>query len=119
MRTYHKSKRKAKTPQQRAAAEWSTSKLLEVLAKPAIQRLLASAGGDARLVGRWVWITFPERPYFRIRTFLRATGFKWNQKRGAWQHSCGVHSVRSDGNPRWKYGEVRLLDTQDEDKAVA
>ena len=63
----------------------------------------------ARLVGSWVWCEFPDKPNAETRTFLKETGFRWNKERGAWQHSCGVESVKARNyDPRGKYGMVPL-----------
>lgn len=61
----------------------------------------------ARVVGRWVWIEFAEKPAAEIRDFLKVEGFNWNHTRKAWQHSCGVFRPSAPYDPRWKYGEVR------------
>ena len=60
----------------------------------------------ARQVGQWVWIEFPGKPNEETRTYLKQSGFRWNPKRNAWQHACGVYR-RFDkrGDPRLRYGE--------------
>ena len=88
----------------------STTDLLGVLAKPYVRRLLETDGADIELVGRWIWITFMGKPSARCRTFLKCVGFRWNKRRGVWQHSCGVRSVRSAADPRLHYGSLPVSD---------
>lgn len=60
----------------------------------------------ARIVGRWVWVEFPTRPAPDTLAFLKATGFRWNRERLAWQHACGVFTRRNRRiDPRQVYGE--------------
>lgn len=68
----------------------------------------------ARVVGKWLWVTFPSRPRDEVRNLLKATGFRWNQRRECWQHSCGVHSKPSPGDPRERYGDVPVRFVEDE-----
>ena len=90
------------------ARSMTTVDLLHCLAKPAIKRLLDDSGADIELVGRWVWATFPNKPTARCRTFLKCVGFRWNKRRGCWQHSCGHRSTRSGADPRFHYGSIRV-----------
>lgn len=62
----------------------------------------------ADLVGRWVWVKFDAKPSTEVRTALKAAGFRWCKNRGEWAHNCGHPSRRGTGNPRNKYGEVRI-----------
>ena len=63
----------------------------------------------ARLVGRWVWIEFADKPGEDIRQALKETGFRWNRKRLAWQHNCGHYTRAAKGyDPRDKYGAVDI-----------
>ena len=65
----------------------------------------------ARIVGRWVWIATPTKPDAGVREWLKAHGYRWNQKRRAWQNPCGVHSGGAKNHHPWeKYGAVRLTD---------
>ena len=47
----------------------------------------------ARVVGRWVWIQFDNKPNAEIRQALKDFGFRWSRRSGQWSHSCG-HSCR-------------------------
>lgn len=61
----------------------------------------------AEIVGKWVWITFPEPPPEHLRGQLSQFGFHWNNTRKCWQHPCGqfVPQSRDSGqDPRTKYG---------------
>ena len=57
----------------------------------------------AEVVGKWVWITFPEPPEERIRAELSQLGFHWNNTRKCWQHPCGATLPRGTQEPRAKY----------------
>ena len=57
----------------------------------------------AEVVGRWVWITFPEPPLERVRADLSQLGFHWNNTRKCWQHPCGQTLPRGQQEPREKY----------------
>ena len=57
----------------------------------------------AEVVGKWVWITFPEQPIERVRADLSLLGFHWNNTRKCWQHPCGEALPRGTQEPREKY----------------
>ena len=57
----------------------------------------------AEVVGKWIWITFPEPPEERIRAELSQLGFHWNNVRKCWQHPCGAALPRGTQEPREKY----------------
>ncbi len=61
----------------------------------------------AEVVGRWVWVTFDEKPCSAVRDTLRAIGFRWNHKRQCWLHPCGSFRRYSRGTPREKYAVTR------------
>ena len=59
----------------------------------------------AEVVGKWIWITFPEPPAEKIRGQLSQFGFHWNNHRKCWQHPCGQFATEGSGaDPRAKYG---------------
>ena len=59
----------------------------------------------AEVVGKWVWITFPEQPAEQVRGQLSQFGFHWNNYRKCWQHPCGQFATEgSHEDPRQKYG---------------
>ena len=63
----------------------------------------------AKVVGQWVWLEFPGKPAEEIRSFIKAIGFRWNPKRNAWQHACGVYRrFNKRGDPRLQYGEESI-----------
>ena len=65
----------------------------------------------AEVVGRWVWIQFPEKQPVEITSRLAQLGFHWNNTRQAWQHPCGVfrdHRVKFD--PRKRFGSYFAAD---------
>jgi hypothetical protein len=65
--------------------------------------------GTIEVVGAWVWVTFPDYPGKEACDWLRALGFRWNRRRGCWQHCGGVRrpAMRS-GDPRDYYGADRV-----------
>ena len=64
----------------------------------------------AQLVGRWVWITFPEKPSAQCRSFLKSRKYRWNTQRNAWQNSCGFYVRRAPYDPRIKYGTEKVVE---------
>ena len=57
----------------------------------------------AEVIGKWIWITFPEPPIERVRAELSQLGFHWNNARKCWQHPCGETLPRGTEEPREKY----------------
>ncbi|HWV98521.1 MAG TPA: hypothetical protein VNZ64_02395 [Candidatus Acidoferrum sp.] len=57
----------------------------------------------AEVVGKWIWIAFPEQPVERVRADLSQLGFHWNNTRKCWQHPCGETLPRGQQEPREKY----------------
>lgn len=63
----------------------------------------------AEVVGRWVWVEFDAKPDANTRAGLKALGFRWNQKRGCWQHACGhFRRFASRNDPRFSYGSIKV-----------
>jgi len=61
----------------------------------------------AEVVGKWVWITFPEKQSLEVTTVLSQLGFHWNNARQSWQHPCGTMQEREERpqyDPRKRYG---------------
>jgi hypothetical protein len=78
----------------------STDKVLDLL-----RQWLPKAYDLAEVVGKWVWVTFPEQPAETIRGQLSQFGFHWNNSRKCWQHPCGQFATEGSGaDPRQKYG---------------
>jgi hypothetical protein len=82
----------------------STDKLLELL-----RRWLPAQYDLAEVIGKWVWLTFPEPPEEQVRGQLSQFGFHWNNTRKCWQHPCGtlnsqLSTHHSEADPREKYG---------------
>ena len=61
---------------------------------------------QAEIVGRWVWLSFEQKPNAEIRQKLKDFGFRWVHRRGRWAHNCGHYSRQGKGDPRLKYGAV-------------
>ncbi len=78
----------------------STEKVLDLL-----RQWVPAAYDLAEIVGKWVWVTFPEQPAEAIRGQLSQFGFHWNNSRKCWQHPCGQFATEGSGaDPRQKYG---------------
>ena len=78
----------------------ATDKVLDLL-----RQWLPAAYDLAEVVGKWVWVTFPEQPAETIRGQLSQFGFHWNNSRKCWQHPCGQFATEGSGqDPRQKYG---------------
>ena len=77
-----------------------TEKVLDLL-----RQWLPAAYDLAEVVGKWVWVTFPEQPAEQLRGQLSQFGFHWNNARKCWQHPCGQFATEGSGaDPRQKYG---------------
>ena len=76
----------------------SVEKVLEKL-----QRWMPEQFKLAEVVGKWIWISFPESPAERVRADLSQMGFHWNNTRKCWQHPCGQTLPRGTQEPRDKY----------------
>ena len=68
-----------------------------------LERWMPAQFALAEVVGKWVWITFPEQPPERVRAELSQLGFHWNNVRKCWQHPCGQTLPRGSQEPRAKY----------------
>jgi hypothetical protein len=68
----------------------------------------------AELVGRWVWVTFTDKPAPEIRAALIRAGFRYSGKRRAWAHWCCVAPKRRgcDVDPRSLHGSIGLSDIE-------
>ena len=78
----------------------STDSVLDLLRK-----WLPEVYGLAEVVGKWVWVTFPEQPAETVRGQLSQFGFHWNNSRKCWQHPCGQFRTEGSGeDPRQRYG---------------
>jgi hypothetical protein len=67
----------------------------------------------ARVVGKWVWIEFREKPAQEITNTLSQFGFSWNKKRHSWQHPCGdTRSIAANYDPRRRYGSRPVTQLQ-------
>lgn len=65
----------------------------------------------ARVVGRWVWIEFDDKPSAEIRQGLKDMGFRWSRRRGQWAHNCGHDSRPARSYRPWdKYRTTTMED---------
>ena len=99
----HEQLHERRTPEEKAAIRANQSNPMPIV----LADLPDEARPFARIVGRWVWVEFTQKPDAEVRECLTDVGFRWNSKRKVWQHSCGSgKSRRSPTDPRFKYGEV-------------
>ena len=87
--------------QRKANRELPTEQVLDLL-----HRRLEHVFELAEVVGKWVWITFPEPQEQQITAELSQLGFHWNSRRKVWQHPCGVFKGEPV-DPRSKYQTSR------------
>ena len=64
----------------------SNHSIIEVLEFCKVQNL------PARVVGRWVWVEFENKPEAEIRQALKDFGFRWSRRRGD-EYSLGWHTL--------------------------
>jgi hypothetical protein len=59
----------------------------------------------AEVVGKWVWLEVSPARQPHLAALLWALGFHWNQRRGVWQHPCGLYAPLGSHphDPRTKY----------------
>lgn len=71
----------------------------------------------AEIVGKYVWVTFDDKPDKIVREILKGAGFYWSKRRLAWMHPCGNRSTKpaTRYHPIEKYGSV----TVDQDVVAA
>lgn len=70
----------------------------------------------AEVVGRWVWVTFDEKPDHETLKALKDFGFHWSPRREKWAHNCGVPSQPGSGNPWDKYLHYPIEPEDDQDR---
>lgn len=78
----------------------------------AVVEFCIANGFPASVVGRWVWVSFPEKPAPETIAILKEAGFRWAPRRLSWLHPCGVFTGRGRGDPRAKYGEVPVSEME-------
>jgi len=75
------------------------------------QEVAHITGGQAEIVGDWIWLRFSEKPSEDCRTYLKDMGFHWNSKRMIWQYAGSQKRVSSPASSdylRMKYGVVEV-----------
>jgi hypothetical protein len=87
----------------------STVKVLEFLRKQ-----LPRQYELAEVVGKWVWLDVSPARKPVLAKFLWNLGFHWNQRRGVWQHPCGMFDPFGSHptDPRAKYRSYFPADMQ-------
>ena len=90
--------------QRQANRQLPTEQVLDLL-----HRRLEHAFELAEVVGKWVWIAFPEPQEQQITAELSQLGFHWNSRRKCLQHPCGVFKGELS-DPRTKYQSFHPAD---------
>jgi hypothetical protein len=57
----------------------------------------------AEVVGKWLWLSFPQKPSREVLDKLYDLGFHWNRARKCHQNPCGTPIGHSKSDPRLKY----------------
>ena len=74
---------------------------------PDMQEVIAfcrQLGLAGKVVGKWVWVFFEDKPEDDLRKSLKDFGFRWSARRGGWAHNCGNPSrSASKSSPFEKY----------------
>jgi hypothetical protein len=90
--------------QRKLNRELPTEQVLDLL-----QRRLVRAYELAEVVGKWIWVAFPEAQDQQTTAELSQLGFHWNSRRKVWQHPCGVFKGEPV-DPRSKYQSFHPAD---------
>ena len=105
-------------PDNRLPIDTEARKANRMLATPKVlaqlHQQIPAAYRLAEVVGKWVWVRFPEGPSgpqdisrWRCHQQLSQLGFHWNRERQTWQHPCGQFSLGSSTDPHAKYSTYR------------
>ena len=57
----------------------------------------------ATVCGKWIWLSFPQKPSREVLDKLYDLGFHWNRARKCHQNPCGTPIGHSKSDPRLKY----------------
>lgn len=69
---------------------------------------------QAELVGKWIWVSFDEKPDRQLRRTLKDFGFRWSKRRGKWAHNCGHPTKSASLSDPWEKYPHRTLTGQNE-----
>jgi len=97
------------TTGQRAVIDWNQRNRNRNLPTRQVLSLLKTEAPTlfaiAQVVGKWIWVSFPDKQEPAVTGRLAQLGFHWNNTRQVWQHPCGPVTVdASPDDPRAKYG---------------
>ena len=81
-----------------------------------VSQFCQQMGLPAEAVGRWVWITFVEKPSQDIIKALKDFGFHWSHRRQKWAHNCGLECRPGNGNPWDKYDNYPLTEAAEDQR---
>jgi hypothetical protein len=73
----------------------------------------------ARVVGKWVWLKFDEKPNATIRQGLKDMGFRWSKRRGQWAHNCGHISKQARSYKPWDKYKTTTIEAYAASQEVA
>ena len=68
----------------------------------------------ARVVGKWVWVEFDDKPSADVRSGLKTAGFKWSKRRKQWAHSCGLPCRPARSYRPWDKYQTRTVEEAQE-----
>ena len=68
----------------------------------------------AELVGKWVWVSFDEKPDKATLKTLKDMGFKWSRRRGKWANNCGHPTKSAYQSDPWETYHHRTVSGTDE-----
>jgi hypothetical protein len=80
----------AKTKQTDFAKHCANRRLSTEAVLNCLRTLLPSQYELAEVVGKWVWLDVSPTRKPGLANLLWSLGFHWNQRRGVWQHPCGL-----------------------------
>lgn len=58
---------------------------------------------QVEVIGRWCWITFPDKQPSKVTRVLAELGFHWCNRRLAWANPCQIFTLPSKRDPRERY----------------
>ncbi len=90
-------------PEQKKGSAAKTPSVSEVIS------FCRKFGLQAELVGRWVWVSFAEKPDEAMRKALKDFGFRWSVRRRKWAHNCGSPTRSAKKSNPWQKYQHRVI----------
>ena len=103
------------TSEQKAIAKENKTLPAETVVE-SLREVCPSVLPFTKLVGRWLWIIFPEKPPYDVLEVVKLMGFSFSRRRQAWMNPCGHFTRRARGyDPRDKYGVRDVVEDEPEE----